>query len=57
MSFRAGHYFSLENNSSAENTTENQFQSIDFSEMPLKSLTSLWKETLEKSMHGICFSL
>ncbi len=57
MSFRAGHYFSLENNSSAENTTENQFQSIDFSEMPLKSLTSLWKETLEKGMHGICFSL
>ena len=57
MSFRAGHYFSLENNSSAENTTENQFHSIDFSEMPLKSLTSLWKETLEKGMHGICFSL
>jgi len=57
MSFRAGHYFSLENNSSAENTAENQFHSIDFSEMPLKSLTSLWKETLEKGMHGICFSL
>jgi exo-beta-1,3-glucanase (GH17 family) len=57
MSFRAGHYFSLENNPSAENTAENQFHSIDFSEMPLKSLTSLWKETLEKGMHGICFSL
>lgn len=57
MSFRAGHYFSLENNSSAENTAENQFHSIDFSEMPLKSLTSLWKETLDQGMHGICFSL
>lgn len=57
MSFRAGHYFSLENNSSAENVSENQFNSIDFSEMPVKSLTSLWKETLNKGMHGICFSL
>jgi glucan 1,3-beta-glucosidase len=57
MSFRAGHYFSLENNSSAKNVSENQFNSIDFSEMPVKSLTSLWKETLNKGMHGICFSL
>ncbi len=57
MSFRAGHYFSLENNPSAQNTAENEIHRIDFSELPLKNLTSLWRETLENGMHGICFSL
>ena len=52
MSFREGHYFSLE-----ENTFKNEYKSLDFSEIPVKKLTELWKETLESGMHGICFSL
>lgn len=52
MSYREGHYFSLENHS-FENTPEN----IHFSEIPTKDLAAFWKETLEKGMHGICFSL
>lgn len=53
MSYREGHFFSLDENKSFENVNQN----IDFSEIPLKKLTEIWSETLEKGMHGICFSL
>jgi exo-beta-1,3-glucanase (GH17 family) len=52
MSYREGHYFSLEDNS-FEKTNQN----IDFSEIPFKKLTEIWREALQKGMHGICFSL
>lgn len=52
MSFREGHYFSLEDHS-----FENIQQSINFSEIPVKKLKEIWRETLEKGMHGICFSM
>ena len=59
MSFREGHYFSLENNYnfSNNNSDKSDYQSFDFSEIPAKKLTELWRETLENGMHGICFSL
>ena len=60
MSFREGHYFSLENNynnSNSNNTNKSDYQSFDFSEIPVKKLAELWRETLENGMHGICFSL
>ena len=60
MSFREGHYFSLENNynnSNSNNTNKSDYQSFDFSEIPAKKLAELWRETLENGMHGICFSL
>jgi len=57
MSFREGHYFSLEKNQSNNDSYESEYQSFDFSEIPAKKLTALWKETLENGMHGICFSL
>ena len=57
MSFRAGHYFSLENNLSENNSLENEYQGIDFSEIPTKKLAEICRETLHKGMHGICFSL
>lgn len=59
MSFREGHYFSLENSSfySEDGSFENGHQNIDFSKIPFKKITEIWKETLEKGMHGICFSL
>lgn len=57
MSFREGHYFSLENNQSNNDSYKSEYQSFDFSEIPAKKLTELWRETLENGMHGICFSL
>ncbi len=60
MSYREGHYFSLENrNNNNTNAFSNtsDYQSIDFSAISTKKLAELWRETLEKGMHGICFSL
>lgn len=59
MSFREGHYFSLENNynNSNSNTNKSDYQSFDFSEISAKKLAELWRETLENGMHGICFSM
>ncbi|GAA4070926.1 hypothetical protein GCM10022389_15190 [Flavobacterium cheonanense] len=59
MSFREGHYFSLENNynNSKNNTNKSDYQSFDFSEISSKKLAELWRETLENGMHGICFSM
>lgn len=53
MSYREGHYFSLEDHS-FENTPQ---PSINFSEISVKNLKEIWKETLENGMHGICFSM
>ncbi len=61
MSFREGHYFSLENknnnNTSSAFSNNSDYQSFDFSEISAKKLVELWRETLENGMHGICFSL
>lgn len=59
MSFREGHYFSLENNynNSKNNSNKSDYKSFDFSEISSKKLTELWRETLENGMHGICFSM
>jgi glucan 1,3-beta-glucosidase len=59
MSFREGHYFSLEKNFISVNSTtsKNDYKSFDFSKIPAKKLAELWRETLENGMHGICFSL
>lgn len=60
MSFREGHYFSITNFSN-ESEHQNAYHSyalrIDFAEISSKKLTELWNETLEKGMHGICFSI
>ena len=55
MSYREGHYFTLKNNPNSSN--KNDFQSIDFSKISFPKIKNIWKETLEKGMHGICFSL
>ncbi|MFN3968843.1 glycosyl hydrolase family 17 protein [Flavobacterium sp.] len=52
MSYREGHYFSLEDHS-----FENTQSSINFFEISVKNLKEIWRETLEKGMHGICFSM
>lgn len=49
MSFREGHYFSLENNhnnSNSNKTNQSDYKSIDFSEVPAKKLAELWRERL-----------
>ncbi len=60
MSFREGHYFSIANyfnESQFQNTNQSDTPRIDFTEISSKKLAYLWNETLEKGMHGICFSL
>lgn len=56
MSYREGHYFSLDNFSET-NQNSYEHKSIDFSEIPIKNLKEIWRETLEKGMSGICFSM
>lgn len=56
MSFREGHYFSLEQ---IPNQIERQnvYPEINISEISSKKLAAIWNETLAEGMHGICFSL
>ena len=56
MSYREGHYFSLNNSSEAEESAREN-QSFDFSDVLIPKLKNIWRETLENGMHGICFSL
>ena len=56
MSYREGHYFSLNNFSDAE-ASNHENHTFDFSEVSFPKLKNIWKETLDNGMHGICFSL
>jgi glucan 1,3-beta-glucosidase len=56
MSFREGHYFSVENNKNRKGG-QNKYQEIQISDVSVKDLAQIWRETLEKGMHGVCFSL
>ena len=51
MSYRKEREFLLE---VADYSKEN---GIDFKDCSLRNLKTLWRETLEKGMHGICFSM
>lgn len=51
MSYRKEHMFSLK----ASNYTE--YAGVDFSQVSIKDLRELWRETLENGMHGLCFSM
>lgn len=57
MSFRKGHYFSLENTTNYNNSNKSDYQSFDFSEILSNKITELWRSTLQNGMHGICFSM
>ncbi|MEN9335809.1 MAG: hypothetical protein RLZZ500_796 [Bacteroidota bacterium] len=61
MSYRSGHHFSL-NEFNFEQHSGNSFQEYNaldynFSATTQKELRSLWKETLQQGINGICFSL
>jgi glucan 1,3-beta-glucosidase len=56
MSFREGHYFSLENNKNSKKD-QNDFQEIQLSDISFEELVKTWRKSLENGMHGVCFSL
>lgn len=56
MSYREGHYFSL-NDASEANENSYEHKNFNFSEVSFPKLKNIWRETLENGMHGICFSL
>ena len=49
--FREGHLFSI------ADLDLSQGAGIDFSKYSLKELKELWRKTIAKGMHGLCFSL
>lgn len=60
MSYREGHLFSLNqvsNNDTNEYLNFQEHYSIDYCKTSSKELSKIWNETLQKGMHGICFSL
>ena len=56
MSFREGHYFSLDENKNYYES-ENFLNELQIGDYSSDELAKLWLETLEKGMHGICFSI
>lgn len=56
MSFREGHYFSIDENKKHNEVTSFQ-QGVLISDYTPENLVKLWRETLENGMHGVCFSL
>ncbi len=60
MSYREGHRFSLEGEGhkfSLEGIDLTEYSGVDFSKYPDENLNELWRKTLKKGMHGLCFSL
>ncbi|MFY7742470.1 MAG: glycosyl hydrolase family 17 protein [Flavobacterium sp.] len=56
MSFREGHFFSL-NEKEQYYAADNNHQEIQLEAYSQEDLSKLWLKTLEKGMHGICFSM
>lgn len=61
MSFREGHLFTKESQAhysySQQDGVLNEIPHINYSELGWVDLKSLWRETLRKGIHGICFSI
>ncbi len=51
MSYRKDHHYSL------KNIVETSDSGVDFSNYSFDDLKTLWNNTLDKGMHGICFSM
>lgn len=56
MSFREGHFFSL-NEKEQYYAADNNHQEIQLEAYSQEDLSKLWLKTLEKGIHGICFSM
>ena len=58
MSYRKDHQSSINDSDySHKEGSYTQYESIDFSSFSTTKLEQLWKDTLEKGMHGLCFSM
>ncbi|NAS11470.1 glycoside hydrolase family 17 protein [Poritiphilus flavus] len=51
MSYREGHHYI------ASKANYSDYAGVDFSKISKDELVQLWLETLQKGMHGICFSM
>ncbi len=51
MSYRGEHDFLM------ENARYTEFGGVDFESYSIEELKKLWRATLEKGMHGLCFSM
>lgn len=51
MSFRRAYHYTLEGSDYTENI------GVDFSKLSAKKLEKLWRETLQKGVYGLCFSM
>ena len=56
MSFREGHYFSIDENKNYSEGENFQYE-IQISNYSPEELAKLWRKTLERGLHGICFSM
>ncbi len=58
MSYRKDHLSSInETNYTQHIGSYTHYDGVDFSTVPTKKLEQLWRDTLEKGMHGLCFSM
>ena len=60
MSYREGHFFNAENKEHYSHFQQESAQEvnwINYSELAVEDLRSLWHKTLQLGMHGICFSI
>jgi hypothetical protein len=59
MSFRNEDYYPYQTNRQQHQDLDSSDSAeLDFSEeTPIEDLGKLWRETLKKGMHGICFSM
>lgn len=56
MSYRIGHYFSLDEFEKSE-FYKNENLNIDFNSKTEEDLIQIWRKTIKNGMHGICFSI
>lgn len=58
MSYRKEHQSLIHQDDYAQNKENYEFQNgLDFTNISSRQLELLWKDTLEKGMHGLCFSM
>jgi exo-beta-1,3-glucanase (GH17 family) len=57
MSYREEHYHNPDHTNYANHISYSGHQGVDFTKYSEEDLVKLWRETLKKGMHGICFSM
>jgi len=58
MSYRKDYLSSINKTNYFQNAGDYiQYKSVDYSSFSIEKLAQIWKDTLEKGIHGLCFSL